>query len=45
MPDFHEVHDPKREPQIDTLGWVFSAVAIAIAALAAIVATAPVSHG
>ncbi len=53
MSGLHEVRDPKREPQIDTVGWLFLAVAVAITAAAAmiaykandtIVATAPVSH-
>ena len=45
MSDFHEVRNPKREPQIDTLGWLFLAFAVAISALAAIIATVPASHG
>jgi hypothetical protein len=53
MSDLHEAHDPKREPQIDTVGWLFLAVAVAITAAAAmvaykatdtIIANAPVSH-
>lgn len=45
MSDFHEVRDPKREPQIDTLSWVFLARSLGITALAAVIAIAPVSHG
>ena len=53
MSDLHEARRPEREPQIDTVGWLFLAVAIAITAAAAmvaynakdtIVANAPVSH-
>jgi hypothetical protein len=32
MSDLHEARDPKREPQIDTAGWLYSAVAVAIVA-------------
>jgi hypothetical protein len=46
-----QARDPEREPQIDTVGWLFLAVAItAAAAMVAykandtIVANAPVSH-
>lgn len=39
MSDFYEARDPKRDPQIDTLGWLFSALAVAITAAAALVAT------
>jgi hypothetical protein len=51
--DLHEARDPEREPQIDTVGWLFLAVAVAITAAAAMVAyngnevvfgNAPVSH-
>jgi hypothetical protein len=28
--DLHEARDPEREPQIDTVGWLFLAVAVAI---------------
>ena len=38
MSDLHEARDPKREPQIDVVGWLFSAVAAAIIALAAVIA-------
>ena len=53
MSDLHEARDPGREPQIDNVGWLFLAVAVAITAAAAmvaynakdtIVANAPVSH-
>jgi hypothetical protein len=48
MSDLHEARDPEREPQIDTVGWVFLTLAVAITAAAAlvdtIVANAPVSH-
>jgi hypothetical protein len=48
-----EARDAKREPQIDTVGWLFLAFAVAITAAAAVVAyeagdatvaKAPVSH-
>jgi hypothetical protein len=53
MLDLHEARDPEREPQIDAVGWLFLAVAVAITVAAAmvayngnqtVVATAPVSH-
>ena len=53
MSDLLEARDPEREPQIDTVGWVFLTLAVAITAAAAlvaynakdtIVANAPVSH-
>jgi len=53
MSDLHEARDPERGPQIDTVGWVFLTLAVAITAAAAlvaynakdtIVANAPVSH-
>jgi hypothetical protein len=53
MVDLHETNNPKREPQIDTVGWLFLAFAVAVTAAAAmvayrasdtIVANAPVSH-
>jgi hypothetical protein len=53
MSDLHEARDPEREPQIDTVGWLFMAFALAITAAAAMiafqandtmVAKAPVSH-
>jgi hypothetical protein len=53
MVDLHETNNPKREPQIDTVGWLFLAFAVAITTVAAMiayeandtmVANAPVSH-
>jgi hypothetical protein len=53
MSDLHEARDPKREPQIDTVGWLFLAFAVAVTAAAAMiaykatdtmVANAPASH-
>ena len=54
MSDLHEAHDPEREPQIDTVGWLFLTFAVAITAAAALVAykaasdtmvvNVPVSH-
>jgi hypothetical protein len=54
MSDLHRAHDPKREPQIDTVGWLFLTFAVAITAAAALVAykaasdtmvaNVPVSH-
>ena len=39
MSDLHEARSPKREPQIDTVGWVFLAFALAsVTAAAAMVA-------
>jgi len=38
MSDLHEARDPERDPEIDTAGWLFSAIAIAIIAAATIVA-------
>ena len=38
MSDLHEARDPEREPQIDNVGWLFLAVAVAITAAAAMVA-------
>jgi len=38
MSDLHEARDPGREPQIDSVGWLFLAVAVAITAAAAMVA-------
>jgi hypothetical protein len=38
MSDLHGARDTGREPQIDTVGWVYSAVAVAIIASAVIVA-------
>jgi len=34
MSNLHEVRDPERGPQIDTAGWLFSAIAVAIIAAA-----------
>ena len=48
-----QARDPEREPQIDTVGWLFLTFAVAITAAAAMVAykandtmvaNAPVSH-
>ena len=53
MSDLHEARCAEREPQIDPVGWLFLAVAVAITAAAAMVAyngneavfgNAPVSH-
>jgi hypothetical protein len=53
MSDLHEARGPEREPQIDTVGWLFLVFAVAITAAAAMVAykasdtmvaNAPVSH-
>ena len=53
MSDLHEARDPKREPQIDTVGWLFLGFAVAVTAAAAMVAyeanntmvaNGPVSH-
>jgi hypothetical protein len=53
MSDLHEARDPERDPQIDTVGWLFLAFAVAVTASAAMVAyvanetavaSAPVSH-
>lgn len=38
MVDLHETSNPERNEEIDTLGWVFLALAILIVAIAAIVA-------
>ena len=38
MSDLQEASRPEREPQIDTVGWLFLAVAVAITAAAAMVA-------
>jgi len=50
----HEARNPERETQIDTVGWLFLAFAVAITATAAMlaykaandtmIANAPVSH-
>ena len=53
MSDLHEARDPKHEPKIDIVGWLFMAFALAITAAAAMIAVqandtmvakAPVSH-
>ena len=51
MADLHPTSNPKREAEIDTLGWLFLAVAVVITAAAVMiayeandVANAPVSH-
>jgi hypothetical protein len=53
MSDLHEARGPEREPQIDTVGFLFLAFAAAITAAAAMVAyrasdrmvaNAPVAH-
>ena len=53
MTDLHESNDPKYTAQIDTVGWIFAAFAVAIALIAAVVAyhgsgrmiaNTPVSH-
>ena len=36
--DLHETSDPKFTAQIDTVGWIFVAVAVAITVTAAVVA-------
>ncbi len=38
MSDLHEARGPEREPQIDTIGWLFLVFAVAITAAAAMVA-------
>jgi hypothetical protein len=53
MTDLHESSDPKYTAQIDTVGWIFVAFAVAITVTAAavayhasgtIIANTPVSH-
>ena len=49
MTDLHEKNDPEYGAQIDTVGWIFGAFAIAVAAVAyhgstAMIANTPVSH-
>jgi hypothetical protein len=52
MSDLHEARDPKREAEIDTVGWLFLAFGIAITAVVAIeayranaiIVNIPVSH-
>lgn len=36
MSDLHAARDPKREPQIDTVGWLFLASGVAITAAVAL---------
>ena len=38
MSDLHEARDPEPDPEIDTAGWLFSAIAVAIIAAATMVA-------
>jgi uncharacterized transporter YbjL len=38
MTDLHETSDPKYTAQIDTVGWIFVAFALAITVIAAVVA-------
>ncbi len=38
MSDLHELRHPKHEPQLDTAGWLFLAVALAITSAAAMIA-------
>ena len=38
MSDLHEARDPKREPQIDTVGWLFLGFALVVTASAAMIA-------
>ena len=38
MVDLHETNNPEHRPQIDTVGWLFLAFAVAITAAAAMVA-------
>jgi hypothetical protein len=53
MTDLHETSDPRYTAQIDTVGWIFVAFAVAITVIAAVVAyhgsgamiaNTPVSH-
>ena len=53
MTDLHETSDPKYTAQIDTVGWIFVAFAVAITVIAVVVAyhgrstmiaNTPVSH-
>ena len=54
MTDLHESNNPKYTAQIDTVGWIFIAFAVAITVIAAVVvayhgsgtmiANTPVSH-
>jgi hypothetical protein len=38
MTDLHKTSDPKYTAQIDTVGWIFVAFAVAITVIAAVVA-------
>jgi hypothetical protein len=38
MTDLHKTSDPKYKAQIDTVGWIFVAFAVAITVIAAVVA-------
>ena len=38
MVDLHQTNNPEHRPQIDTVGWLFLAFAVAITAAAAMVA-------
>jgi hypothetical protein len=38
MVDLHETNNPERKPQIDTVGWLFLAFAVAVTAAAAMIA-------
>jgi len=38
MVDLHKTNNPEHRPQIDTVGWLFLAFAVAITAAAAMVA-------
>ena len=38
MTDLHKSNDPKYTAQIDTVGWIFIAFAVAITVIAAVVA-------
>jgi hypothetical protein len=53
MTDLHETSDPKYPAQIDTVGWIFVAFAVAITVIAAVavyhgsgtmIANTPVPH-
>jgi hypothetical protein len=38
MTDLHEIDDPKYKAQIDSVGWIFVAFAVAITVIAGVVA-------
>jgi hypothetical protein len=52
MSDLHEARTPEREPQIDSVGWLFLAFAVVVTVTAAMIAyeandamvARPVSH-